>query len=136
VAGGPVQQTEAVWTELRDAMRDLGYDWPVDTPRRTAARVLPLVHRRAGAESALRRLALNVERARFARTPGDGSTLVHDLTLVVDALKARESRGDLARAVLLPRSLRGGYRRMNRQESQRFRNLTLDADATALQSAP
>ncbi|MDQ4086179.1 MAG: DUF3488 and transglutaminase-like domain-containing protein, partial [Actinomycetota bacterium] len=63
-AGDPVRRAEAVWIELRDAMRDLGYDWPVDTPRRTASRVSPLVRRRDGAESALRRLTLTVERAR------------------------------------------------------------------------
>jgi transglutaminase-like putative cysteine protease len=132
----PVQRAEAVWAELRDSMRDLGYDWPVDTPRRTAARVLPLLRRRDGAESALRRLTLTVERARFAPTPGDGTTLAHDLELVVATLKARESRWDLLKAVLLPRSLRAAYRRQNRQATQRFRNLTLDADASALQSAP
>jgi transglutaminase-like putative cysteine protease len=136
VDGGPAQRAEAVWAELRDSMRDLGYDWPVDSPRRTAARVLPLVRRREGAESALRRLALTVERARFAREPGDATTLEHDLRLVVDALRARESRRDLVRATLLPRSLQGRYRRLNRREVERFRNLTLDADASALQAAP
>ncbi|MGH3356575.1 MAG: transglutaminaseTgpA domain-containing protein [Nocardioidaceae bacterium] len=134
--GDPLDQAEAVWAELRDSMRDLRYDWPTDTPRRTSARVLPLLHRREGAESALRRLALNVERARFARTPGDGSTLRHDLALVVTALKARESRWDLFKAALLPRSLRSAHRRQNRAETQSFRNLTLDADASALQAAP
>jgi hypothetical protein len=136
VGGDPVQQAEAVWTELRDSMRDLGYDWPVDTPRRAAARVLPLVRRREGAESALRRLTLTVERARFAREPSDGSTLRHDLALIVDTLKARESKWDLFKAALMPRSLRSAYRRANRQETQRFRSLTLDADASALQSVP
>jgi transglutaminase-like putative cysteine protease len=136
VGGDPVQQAEAVWAELRDSMRDLGYAWPVDTPRRTAARVLPLVRRRQGAESALRRLTLTVERARFAREPSDGSTLRHDLALVVDTLKSRETRWDLFKAVLMPRSLRSAFRRANRQETQRFRSLTLDADASALQSVP
>jgi transglutaminase-like putative cysteine protease len=135
-AGGPVQRAEAVWAELRDAMRDLGYDWPVDTPRRAAGRLLPLVRRREAAESALRRLALTVERARFARVPGDATTLEHDLRLVVEALKARESRLDRVRAALVPRSLRGTYRRQNRLETQRFRNLSLDGDASALQAAP
>ncbi|MDQ4008091.1 MAG: DUF3488 and transglutaminase-like domain-containing protein [Actinomycetota bacterium] len=133
---GPVEQAEAVWSELRDSMRDLRYDWPVDTPRRTAARVLPLVRRRAGAESALRRLAVTVERARFARSPGDGSTLEHDLRLVVDALLARETRWDRFKATMLPRSLRAAYRRQNRQETQGVRNLALDVDASALPSAP
>jgi transglutaminase-like putative cysteine protease len=135
-SGGPVLRAEAIWAELRDSMRDLGYDWSVDTPRRTAARVLPLVRRREGAESALRRLALTVERARFARVPGDATTLEHDLRLVVETLRARESRWDLLKATLLPRSLRGAYRRQNRQENLRFRSLTLDADASALQAAP
>jgi transglutaminase-like putative cysteine protease len=135
-AGGPERQAEAVWAELRDSMRDLGYDWPVDTPRRAAARLLPLVRRRAGAESALRRLATTVERARFARTTGDGSTLQHDLALVVEALRARETGWDLARAAMLPRSLRSVYRRQDRAETQRFRSLTLDADANALRGAP
>lgn len=134
--GGPVQRAEAVWAELRDAMRDLGYDWPVDTPRRNAARVLPLVRRREGAESALRRLVLTVERARFARVPAEGATLQHDLALVVDALKARESRWDLAKAALMPRSLRGSNRHRDRLASERFRSLTRDADASALQAAP
>jgi transglutaminase-like putative cysteine protease len=134
--GGSVQRAEAVWSELRDSMRDLGYDWSVDTPRRTAARLLPLLLRREAAESALRRLALTVERARFAKVPGDGTTLEHDLRLVVDALRMRESRWDRLRAVLMPRSLRGAYRRQNRMETDRFRNLSLDADASALPSAP
>jgi transglutaminase-like putative cysteine protease len=135
-AGDSVQRAEAVWEELRDAMCDLGYDWPVDTPRRTAARMLPLLRRREAAESALRRLALTVERARFARVPAEGTTLEHDLRLVVEVLKARESRWDRVKAVLAPRSLRGAYRRQNRLETQRFRSLTLDGDASALQAAP
>jgi len=134
--GGPTQRAEAVWSELRDSMRDLGYDWTVDTPRRTAARVLPLLRRQEAAESALRRLALTVERARFAKVPGDGTTLEHDLRLVVDAVRMRESRWDRLRSVLMPRSLRGVYRRQNRNETDRFSNLSLDADASALPSAP
>jgi transglutaminase-like putative cysteine protease len=135
-SGDAPQRAEAVWAELRDSMRDLGYDWPVDTPRRTAARVLPLVRRHEGAESALRRLVLTVERARFARTPAEASTLEHDLGRVVRALRARETRWDLVKAAVLPRSLRSAYRRQNRMATDRFRNLTLDADATALPSAP
>ena len=134
--GSPVHRAEAVWSELRDSMRDLGYDWSVDTPRRTASRLLPLLRRSEAAESALRRLALTVERARFAKAPGDGTTLEHDLRLVVEALKMRESRFDRLRAVLMPRSLRGAYRRQNRMETDRFRNLSLDVDASALPSAP
>jgi transglutaminase-like putative cysteine protease len=136
VSGDAVQRAEAVWTELRDAMRDLGYDWPVDSPRRTAARLLPMLRHREEAESALRRLAMTVERARFARVPGDATTLEHDLASVVGALKSRETRWDLMKAAMLPRSLRAGYRRRNRLEKERFRNLTLDADASALQAAP
>jgi len=134
--GGPEQRAEAVWAELRDSMRDLRYDWSVDTPRRTASRLLPLLRRSEAAESALRRLALTVERARFAKAPGDGTTLEHDLRLVVDALKMRETRLDRVRAVLMPRSLRGAYRRQNRMETDRFSNLSLDVDASALPSAP
>jgi transglutaminase-like putative cysteine protease len=136
LSGDSVERAEAVWTELRDSMRDLGYDWPVDTPRRTASRVLPLLRHREEAESALRRLAMTVERARFARVPGDATTLEHDLASVVDALKSREAGWDLVKAALLPRSLRATYRRRNRLENERFRNLTLDADASALQAAP
>jgi transglutaminase-like putative cysteine protease len=134
--GGPEQRAEAVWAELRDSMRDLRYDWSVDTPRRTAARLLPLLRRSEAAESALRRLALTVERARFAKAPGDGSTLEHDLRLVVEALRMRETRLDRVRAVLVPRSLRSVYRRQNRMETDRFSNLSLDVDASALPSAP
>ncbi len=134
--GGPEERAEAVWAELRDSMRDLRYDWSVDTPRRTASRLLPLLRRSEAAESALRRLALTVERARFAKVPGDGTTLEHDLRLVVDALRMRETRLDRLRAVLMPRSLRGAYRRQNRMETDRFRNLSLDVDASALPSAP
>jgi hypothetical protein len=134
--GIPTQRAEAVWSELRDSMRDLGYDWTVDTPRRTEARLLPLLSRQEAAESALRRLARTVERARFAKIPGDGTTLEHDLLLVVEALRMRESRWDRLRSVLMPRSLHGVYRRQNRNETDRFSNLSLDADASALPSAP
>ncbi|HET7328368.1 MAG TPA: DUF3488 and transglutaminase-like domain-containing protein [Nocardioidaceae bacterium] len=134
-AGSSRELAEAAWAELRDTVIDLRRTWPATTtPRRTAALLQAKLAHSAAAEAALHRLALAVERARFARTPAAAESLRDDLGRVEEALRSQESRMDRLRARVLPRSLRAGYGRWNARRS--VRSQTRDDDASALPSAP
>ncbi|MPZ62067.1 MAG: hypothetical protein GEU93_12390 [Propionibacteriales bacterium] len=133
-AQGDVALAEAVWAEVRDTIRDLRHEWPWDTPRRTARAVSPLIAHDEAALGALWRIAIGVERSRYARVPQDGARLRPDLETVVGALRHHESRADRIRAVLLPRSLRPRYWQEHRLS--KLRTPTHDGDASVLPSAP
>jgi len=125
---------EAAWSNLRDTVIDLRHGWPQTTPRRAAALLEDKVAHSEPATAALHRLALAVERARFARTPADAGTLRADAETVEGALRHAESRWDRITARLMPRSLAVGYRRW--RDARPIRNQTRDDDANALPSAP
>jgi transglutaminase-like putative cysteine protease len=98
---------DPLWAELADTATDLGYVWsPVRTPRQ----VVTWLSREGlppGASGSLRTLAHAVEQSRYAPVaePSDRDRLVGNLRDVSDALRARRSRGERWRAVLLPASL-------------------------------
>jgi transglutaminase-like putative cysteine protease len=114
---------EPAWAELRDTATDLGIPWPADrSPRET--RDLLVGHLGAplddetperpvhgpdvapDAVSALDRIVLSLERARYARPEGDRSpALAAELATVVASLHGGASAGARRRAVWWPRSV-------------------------------
>ncbi len=120
---------EQAWAELRDTALDLGVAWPAyRSPHETGHVVAawfgpepdgaPLARPprgrglAPGAEDALDRIVLTLERVRYARyaddTPG---ALAEDVRICIAALEHGCSSGTLRRARWLPRSLFGSRRR-------------------------
>lgn len=133
-ADGPGAWVEAGWRELRDTATDLAIAWDDRVTLRRAALQLQtsfgrpedsdpsttLAARRGpdadpAATSALSRLVLLLERARYARElPADVTTLDEvkvDVEACVSAMRAGAGRGRRAQATWLPRSLLGWRRR-------------------------
>jgi transglutaminase-like putative cysteine protease len=97
---------EAAWLELRDFLKDLHLPWSGSmTPRARERSIEPLVGRDAEALSALRRLALCVERARYANTTPAEMAPAADAETVMAAISRRTDRGQRLRALLWPASL-------------------------------
>lgn len=109
--GSPDEQVEAAWAEVRDTVIDARGTWPSGSPRAIGAQLGhgPV----AGAEAAVAKLALLVERARYARGPAE--TGHEDLVALVSDIRQAvvepASRGQRVRMALLPRSLWAGGRR-------------------------
>jgi len=120
---------ESAWAELRDSAIDLGVGWPARrSPHETGYLLAawfgpepdgaPLVRPprgrglAPGAEDALDRIVLTLERVRYARTAEDvPGRLSDDVRTCVQALEWGCTRGALRRAKWLPRSVVGGGRR-------------------------
>jgi hypothetical protein len=120
---------EAAWAELRDSAIDLGVGWPARrSPHETGYLLAawfgpepdgaPLVRPprgrglAPGAEDALDRIVLTLERVRYARTAEDvPGRLGEDVRTCIEALEWGCTRGALRRARWLPRSVVGGGRR-------------------------
>jgi transglutaminase-like putative cysteine protease len=101
-AGGadPVRGVQAAWRELADSAADLGRPWShAETPRQTAQR---LATELPGAGEATGRLALSVERCRYALTPGPIDHVAADTRIVLTELDRAASRAARWRARLLP----------------------------------
>jgi transglutaminase-like putative cysteine protease len=97
---------EAAWSELRDHMRDLSLPWTGSmTPRARARTVEPLLAGDVAGLSALGRLSLSVERARYAASPMPGATPAADVKTVMDGIDKGVEWQERLRALLLPRSL-------------------------------
>lgn len=92
----------AAWTEVRATLVDLGL--PVSDAETPRTRGAHLVERGADAV-AVQRLVGAVERASFARSPGETGDLSDALRSVLDALGRSVDGRDRVRALLLPRSL-------------------------------
>jgi hypothetical protein len=120
---------ESAWAELRDSALDLGVAWPVSrSPHETGYLLAawfgpepdgpPLTRPprgrgiAPGAEDALDRIVLTVERVRYARYAEDvPGALAEDVRTCITALEHGCTRGTLRRARWLPRSLFGRGRR-------------------------
>ena len=107
-----VQRVEGTWQDLADAVRDLGWSWPLAATPRSAARILADQVRLDDAErAALTRLATAVERVRYA--PGDAAATPEAASLRADLRRVRAAARRAThwrlrlRATVLPRSLRG-----------------------------
>jgi transglutaminase-like putative cysteine protease len=128
---------EEAWAELRDTAVDLGVAWPGNrSPHETgyrlaawfgpepqgAPRVRPPRGRglAPGAEDALDRIVLSLERVRYARYADDPpGALADDVRTCITALEHGSTHGALRRARWLPRSLFGGQRAAERAERER-----------------
>ena len=97
---------ESAWRELRDIMLDLRLPWTGSlTPRARERTLAPYLNGDASSAAALRRLALSVERARYARSALPGANPVDDLRAVMAAVTRGVDRNVRIRARLLPASL-------------------------------
>ncbi len=111
--GDSARAAEAAWVELRDRIRDLGLAWTGSlTPRARARFVEPLLDGDPDATEALDRLALTVERARYARTAAAEATPGSDAQTVLDAIARGVPRSRRVRAWLWPTSLLPDVRRI------------------------
>ncbi|MEL4504138.1 DUF3488 and transglutaminase-like domain-containing protein [Luteococcus sp. H138] len=103
-AGDPHQRVAHAWAEIRDTRYDLGLPWPNGTPREVAQDVSGQLEE-TGAD-ALDRVAMDVERSRYARTLGDvDDELAEDTRLVRRQLLDGSSKTDRFLALWAPRSL-------------------------------
>jgi hypothetical protein len=113
---------EAAWLELRDRMRDLRMPWSGSmTPRAREHALAPLLREDRTARSALHRLAMCVERARYAASPLADAKPGQDATLVMQGLDATLSRRQRVRAFLWPASLMPDLERAWRDLRTRIR---------------
>ena len=107
-AADPAGRILAAWREVADTSRDLGLPWASSrTPRRTAA-ALVAYGVTGEAAAAIRRLALAVERVRYARSDAvvtTGSDAGADARLVLAALASASPGKVRWRARLLPGSV-------------------------------
>jgi hypothetical protein len=95
----------AAWDELRASALDYRLPWRHgDSPRAAAGRLTGGVALDEPASQALTRLALAEERARYARTPDNGTTLRSDVRVVRAAFAAAANRRARLRAGLFPPS--------------------------------
>ncbi len=105
-AAGEPGEAESAWAELRDQVRDLRLPWPGSlTPRARRRQVAPMLKGDPDGTAALDRLAISVERSRYARTPLPGAAPVEDVRVVTTALVHAQERSQRLLAYLVPRSL-------------------------------
>jgi transglutaminase-like putative cysteine protease len=101
-----VAWAHAAWNELRDDLTDHGQPWrPSETPRALAARTGASLSLAEPARSALTRIALAEERARYAPTPAEGAGLRADSVTLRRAIAAAAPRRRRWQARLLPASV-------------------------------
>ncbi|MGC3993881.1 MAG: transglutaminaseTgpA domain-containing protein [Propionicimonas sp.] len=98
----PRRAAEYAWAEVRAVARDAGQDWPEGTTRQVAADIGPALD--VDGRDALSSLALDVERVRYAETPGHPRALRERVERITAAMQRRWAP-PTAR-VWWPRSLR------------------------------
>ncbi|WP_113701859.1 transglutaminaseTgpA domain-containing protein [Nonomuraea lactucae] len=103
--GGHQPAVAAAWAELDDVLLDYGMARRTsETPRALARRLTQQYEFGPEPAAAVASIAATVERALFARDPGEVAPMKKDLRKVRQALAATVSRGRRVRAVLLPPS--------------------------------
>jgi transglutaminase-like putative cysteine protease len=104
--GGDAQLAHMAWRELRDHLVDyrVGY-LPSESPRALASRVIADLRLTEPAATALRRLTMATERARYSASPDGGGTLLADSAVVRRAVAAAAPRRARWRARLFPSSV-------------------------------
>ena len=103
--GGDTAMAHAAWREFRDDLVDYGAGYlPSESPRAAAARAAAEFGLTEPAVTALRRIALAEERARYAARPDSGMGLRHDSAVVRRAIAAAVPRWTRWRARLMPAS--------------------------------
>jgi transglutaminase-like putative cysteine protease len=92
-APGDAEKAHAAWRELRDDLVDYRAGYSVsETPRALAARVTDAVALTAPAVSALRRVCMAEERARYAGRPDPGTGLREDSATIRRAIAVASPR--------------------------------------------
>ena len=115
----------AAWEELRDDLTDYGAGClPSDTPRAVAARAGAELALAEPALSALGRIAMAEERARYSARPTDGSGLRRDSLTVRRAIAVAVPRPTRWRGRLLPASVIGPALNATAQAADIFGRLT------------
>ncbi len=99
----PRAAVTGAWDEIRDSVWDAGRQWPAGSPRQIAGALADGLPPDAGA--ALRRVSLQVERARYAEDLGELGELGIDVAAVRSGLAAGVSRPRKWGRELLPRSV-------------------------------
>jgi hypothetical protein len=97
---------ESAWVELRDHILDLRLPWAGSlTPRARRRALEPMLEGDVGGLAALGRLALTVERARYATSVSPDSAPATDAREVMAVISRTAEPGQRIRAVLWPSSL-------------------------------
>jgi transglutaminase-like putative cysteine protease len=118
----PPEAAESAWLEMRDRIRDLRLPWTGSmTPRARERAIAPLLHGDRDGLQALNRLAISVERARFAVTLAQAATPVADAREVMAVIGRQTARGQRVKAFLWPSSLMPDIRRGWQQMMRRIR---------------
>jgi transglutaminase-like putative cysteine protease len=118
----PPEAAESAWLEMRDRIRDLRLPWTGSmTPRARERAVAPLLHGDRDGLQALNRLAVSVERARYAVSLAPAASPIADAREVMSAIGRQTSRGSRLRAFLWPSSLMPDIRRGWARLTQRIR---------------
>lgn len=119
LTGEDALRVEGAWAEVRDSVRDLRLAWPSGSPRERAAGITPEVGEDAA--PALERLALLVERARYARSVDVADEdLAADVAAIRQGLSVDRPWSDKLWATLLPSSLlTSGADRRAEKEAER-----------------
>lgn len=106
------EAAEAAWMELRDHLRDLRLPWTGSmTPRARERSVAGLLVDDTEGLRALKRLALSVERSRYASAALPGADPATDVVEVMEVIDRRAERSQRFRATFLPASLLPDLRR-------------------------
>ncbi len=117
------EAAESAWLELRDHIRDLRLPWTGSmTPRARERAVATLLMGDGESLAALNRLALSVERARYAASPSPAGDPAADAVTVMGSISQAAERGQRVRALLLPGSLAQDLRRAWESFMQRRRD--------------
>jgi hypothetical protein len=108
----PPEAAESAWLEMRDRIRDLRLPWTGSmTPRARERAIAPLLHGDKRGLQALRRLAISVERARYAASLAPAATPAADAREVMAVIARQTSSGTRVKAFLWPASLLPDIRR-------------------------
>jgi transglutaminase-like putative cysteine protease len=99
----PVLAAEAAWSDLRDIVRDAGFDWnPAATPRGTGRELATAAGLDEDSRDLLVYLVTITERARYSTTPADAGGLREDSAMLRRTLLRSRSLGRRIRAALWP----------------------------------
>jgi transglutaminase-like putative cysteine protease len=108
----PPEAAESAWLEMRDRIRDLRLPWTGSmTPRARERAIAPLLHGDKQGLQALNRLAISVERARYAASLAPAATPAADAREVMAVITRQTSSSTRLKAFLWPASLLPDIRR-------------------------
>ncbi len=99
----PVAAAEAAWSDLRDTVRDAGFDWNLAaTPRATGRELATAAGLDEDSRDLLVHLVTSTERARYSTTPADAEGLREDSAMLRRTLLRSRPLGRRVTAALWP----------------------------------